>query len=144
MADDQWLYLKRPAIPSQKSVVAVRFRDLNPDYSLDVNPLIIEEKKAIEGQIRNVLSTIIGSEDFEPTYGCDLPLELYEPISPLTGFLLESDVIVALGTWMGGVISVGANLTIVALEDEDGYTINIPYYIKSLQVNTSYSFDALR
>ena len=138
-----WLHEQRPTIPKQVHAKPVRFRDLNPDYSQDSLPIIIEEETAIKARIRLVLSTLIGSDDFLPTFGSNLPLRLYEPITDNTAYLLELDTFIALSDWIDEIV-IGANTTFIPLSNEEGYRIDIPFIIKTSGKQVLYSFDVLR
>lgn len=139
-----WLHETRPKINKQRNINGVTFRDLNPDYSQDTEPLIIEEEKAIRARIRLVLSSLTGSEDFLPTFASSLPLRLYEPIGKITAYLLELDTIIALNNWMSDSIRIGADVVFEPLETEEGYRIDIPFVIKKTNSLTRYTFDILR
>jgi phage baseplate assembly protein W len=52
------------------------------------------------GEIFNVNSTLVGDESFEPTYGCDLPLRIFEPNNASTLGLARNDVFNASRQWV--------------------------------------------
>ena len=139
-----WLHEPRPRSPSPPIIKPIRFRDINPDYTLDRSDVILTDVRAVQAQIRHVLSTIKGTEYFEPEFGSLFPLLLFEPISNITAFRLETETIVALSIWMGSVINVAANVIIEPLADEEGYLLDIPYVIRSNNTAYRYSFEALR
>ncbi len=144
MDGNDWLHLTRPTINKQPNARPVRFRDLNPDYTQDKNPLILEEETAIRARMRFVLSNLIGAEDFLPGFASNLPLRLYDSVGRTTGFLMEMDTLIALTDWMSDEIIVGANVKIVPLEDEDGYQVDIPFVIRRSNKPSMYSFEILR
>jgi phage baseplate assembly protein W len=86
--------------------VSLRFVDLNNSYGESSDKIRLEGKDAIKAQIRNILSTPIGSEAFEPDYGSLLPFRLFETVSSITAWQIENDVILAVSRWMAGRISV--------------------------------------
>lgn len=139
-----WLYQARPRTLSPTLVKEIRFRDINPDFTLNNDDIILTEHKAVQAQMRHVLSTVLGSESFDPFFGSMFPLRLYEPISAITGYTLELDTYVAINRCMGGVVSVYPNVSIVPLTQEDGYQVDLPYIINAINSANVYSFEALR
>lgn len=107
----------------------VYFKDINNDFRRTSSALIVKGRSAIDGQLSNLLATPIGSEPFEPTYGSDLPLRIFEPIDRISAATIEQDTIRAVHRWMSSVITVSlANTFVIPLETEEGYRINLPYY----------------
>ena len=143
MAGEDWLYQVRPSV-LVASTKAVRFRDINCDYTIDQNDITVDDHAAIQHRIRHLLSTPLGSEIFEPNFGSNLPYRIMDPITPTTGFILETDTIVAIAKWMSSEITIGANVRIEPLEVDDGYLITIPYYTNDNGTGAVYSFEALR
>jgi phage baseplate assembly protein W len=74
--------------------------DISAFYSITGAPLMAYGADAIGGDIYNVLSTIVGDEVFEPTYGCDLPLRVFEPINARIELLCQQDVYFASRNWV--------------------------------------------
>lgn len=145
MAD--WLHQTRPNKRSVVTPAKIRFRDVNCDYRMDSKQtqLIVDNHLAIRNQLKNLLSTPVGSEDFEPTYGSDLPLRIMEPITALTGYLIETDTLIAISRWMRDRIRLvlpGASVT--PLVDEEGYNITLPYILIADNQFSVFSFDVLR
>lgn len=139
-----WLYQTRPRTQSPTIVKQIRFRDVNPDFMLDNNDIVITEHAALRARMRHILSTVKGTELFEPEFGSLLPLRLYEPISVIMGYMLESDTVVALNRWMFGDVIIGTNTQIVPLMEEEGYRIELPYLDRATNTAATYTFDALR
>lgn len=144
MPNEDWLYETRPHSPTLRPKTTFRFRDLNAYYTLDNHDILISDEDAIRAQMRNVLSTLVGSEWGEPYYGSDLPLRIYEPITKITAYMLETDTISALSRWMSDVIIVGVNASVEPLLNDDGYRITIPYKERATGKSVVYSFEALR
>lgn len=130
MAD--WLHGPRPNLISVKPTRTPQFRDINSHYGTagDRYGLLVEDDEAIRKQMLNVLGTPLGSDDLEPSYGSRFPWRLYEPISPFTTYLLETDTVLALSRWMRGVIQLvipGAEVIALPEDVGDGYMVSIPY-----------------
>lgn len=119
-------------------------RDINALFGVQ-GPIIIDNEEAIKLQILNILGTTIGTEDFEPTYGSNLPYRLFEPISDIMSFLIEQDTISALRTWMGDRINLlYPGTEVVPYMDEDCYVVNIRYQIISSGHISDFGFKLLR
>jgi len=74
--------------------------DLSAFYSVSGKPPIAIDSDAIGGDLYNVLSTLVGDECFEPTYGCDLPLRVFEPATPAMEMTCLNDVYIASRDWV--------------------------------------------
>jgi len=111
---------------------------------LNKDDIIVTETTAVQAQMRHLLSTLRGTEPFEPYFGSLLPLRLYQPITKVMGFMLETDTIIAISTWMASMVRVAANVKFEPLTDEDGYRIEIPYVLLESNTPNVYSFEALR
>lgn len=138
--------------PHIYSVGKARFRtkepfslDINPDFALDENQLLVEDEVAVKKQILNILGTPIGTEDFMPRYGSNLPYRLFDFINEITAHLMYLDTVAALETWMANRIRLLTPGTdIIPTLDEDGYTINLSYVILTNRVTTQFQFEMLR
>lgn len=138
--------------PHIYTVGKVRFRtkepfslDINPDFTLDENQLLVEDAVAVKKQILNILGTPIGTEDFLPRYGSNLPYRLYDFINDVTAHLMYLDTVAALNTWMGNRIQILSQGTdIIPTVEEDGYQINLSYVIIRSRQTTQFQFEMLR
>lgn len=140
--------------PHEYTAGRIRFRskepfslDVNADYTLDNNQLVVENEVAVRGQILTVLGTPLGSEDFLPGFGSNLPKRIMDPINDMNAWLCTQDTIGALRIWMKDrihIIQPGSAIFPLDEEVGDGYGINLIYeIIKSRQV-TNYNFQMLR
>lgn len=126
----------------------IYFMDVNSTFRQDNKELIIYDQDAINRQITTILSTPLRSEDFEPTFGSLLPYRLFDPIGNITAYLLRSDTIDAIGTWMKGRITMNMAQTDVSIindnPDYEGYIITMPYRINRTNSVVTYSMAYLR
>lgn len=126
----------------------IYYIDLNVNYTADQKGLIVYDTDAVKNQISNILATPLGSDDFEPTYGSNLPYRLYDPITASTAHLLYTDTISALKIWMGGRIIINQSAAFVRPIDNDpdseGYEVRVPYQIAFNKVIAEYSAFVLR
>lgn len=119
-------------------------RDVNSMFGIK-GPLLVDNEEAVNLQILNILGTPIGSEDFEPTYGSNLPFRLFENITDTMAFLIEQDTITALRTWMYNRIRlIQPGTEVVPYIEEDCYIVNIRYQIVSTQHISDFGFKLLR
>lgn len=127
---DWLLHSARPNIKATITPAKIKFRDVDCDYGLNRahSALLIDNNLAITNHIKNLLSTPIGTEDFEPGYGSNLPYRIMDPINIYSAFHIETDIIVALITWMSDRIRVIlSDSYVIPLESDDGYLIQITY-----------------
>jgi phage baseplate assembly protein W len=80
----------------QKAVLS----DISAFFGIAANPPIAYDQIVGGGEIFNVDSTLVGDECFEPTYGCDLPLRVFEPATPILIEYCRNDVFVASRDWV--------------------------------------------
>jgi phage baseplate assembly protein W len=109
------------------------YSDINSLFNLDGNPLLIYDEIAINRQISNVLGTPLGSEEFEPLFGSNLPYRIFDAITNTNAWLIRNDSIEALRRWMSGIIDInigGSDVIPLGEESsEDGYYVYISYTI---------------
>jgi len=127
----EWLlHSQRPNVKAAIQPAKLRFSDVDCDYGISRkhSDLLVDNNLAITNHIKNLLSTPIGTEDFEPGYGSNLPYRIMDPVNIYSAFNIETDTIVALMTWMSDRIFVILSDTFVTpLDSGDGYLIQITY-----------------
>lgn len=127
---DWLLHSERPNVKAAITPAKIIFRDVDCDYGISRNhsDLLIDNNLAITNHIKNLLSTPIGTEDFEPGYGSNLPYRIMDPVNIYSAFNIETDTIIALLTWMGDRIQVILSDSFVTpLDSGEGYLIQITY-----------------
>lgn len=127
---DWLLHSERPNIKAAITPAKILFRDVDCDYGLNYkhNSLLIDNDDAITNHIKNLLSTPVGTEEFEPNYGSNLPYRIMDPVNIYSAFNIETDTLVALITWMSDRIRVILSGSFVTpLESNDGYLVQIAY-----------------
>jgi len=126
----------------------IYYSDINNMFSLDGDEVVVIEYEAVNRQITNILSTPLGSESFEPTFGSLLPYRLFQTVSPVTAWVIENDTIEALKKWMGGRITVNGPSSYVRPlygdPDNEGYEINLTYSINRTGKSSNYNAAILR
>jgi len=132
--------------PSFKSVQLVElptedyyFVDVNPNFGEDARGELLTEDQVIKAQIRQILSTPLGTEHFEPTYGSLLPFRIMEPMNAVSAWNIENDTINAVGTWLASRITLQRqDCLVLPLEEQEGYYIQLRYLIKRLSAVATY------
>lgn len=127
---DWLLHGERPNVKATIHPAKLKFRDVDCDYGLNRkhSSLLVDNNLAVINHIKNLLSTPVGTEDFEPTYGSNLPYRIMDPVNIYSAFNIETDVIVALITWMSDRIRIIlSDSFITPLDSGDGYLIQITY-----------------
>lgn len=80
-------------------VNVLTYSDINTSYHQDNKALNVYNLDAINNQVVNILTTPIGERPFEPEFGSILPTLLFEPISDVTSWSIETEIFEALGRW---------------------------------------------
>ncbi len=63
-------------------------------------PIVVADDTVLGGEVFNVMSTLVGDDVMNPTYGCNLPLRVFDPITPRLIQQCLSDVYVAAQAWL--------------------------------------------
>jgi phage baseplate assembly protein W len=72
--------------------------DVSVTYGISsLQPLSFDED-VVAGEIYNVLSTLVGDEPWDPTYGSNIPLYAFAPFTPALEQRAVTDVYLALKT----------------------------------------------
>lgn len=116
-------YIERP----------VFYKDLNADYVPSQDNLIVFDNLAVRNKIMNLLGVLVGEEHFEPTWGSDLQLRLFElgggPASDPTAFLIRGDTVDAVAKFMKSEVTLlHSQCSVTPLPARNGYDIILTYY----------------
>lgn len=110
----------------------VLYEDINNSFSLDKYDIDIVNIEAINAQIINILTTIIGSRVKEPTFGSLVPDLLFDPVDNITAWKIETAMWDAIMTWMGDRLELDlAQSTVSAEIDAQTFTATVVYRLKS-------------
>lgn len=108
----------------------VYYSDANADLGLITNALpVVTDADAIGQQILQVLLTPIGSEEFEPTFGSNLPFMLFEPNNAESLTNLELGARQALSKWLGSRL-IFTNISASADKNAGNVYVSIDYTVK--------------
>lgn len=74
------------------------YTDLDPDFgkSWDNDVLMTRGARAVKNSIIGIVSTPIGARPFNPYFGCDLPDQLFENITPLVVDTVRKNITTAI------------------------------------------------
>lgn len=128
----------------------IYYVDINTAFKRNLKGLILYDEDVVKGEIANILSTPLGSDHFEPTYGSNVPYRLMDPINNVTSWLLENDTISALNKWLQepGVISMQlSNSYVIPINnnpDSEGYEIKFTYRVNKTKVISQFHSFLLR
>lgn len=81
---------------------ALFYSDINVLYYSPGNTkgIVLSNLDAVSIKIIHILGTNIGSYEFEPTFGSNLPYLLWEPCDEITGWKLRTATVEALSKWL--------------------------------------------
>ncbi len=108
--------------PSRSNIV-----DINAFLGIGSDAMLATDYDAIDGEIYNVLTTLVGSCEFEPEYGAAFLTRIFDPNDPFTWDQIKFDVYNAVNRWVKGV-KVNFDETLVS-PTERGFAIQVAYYI---------------
>jgi len=114
--------------------------DINTNFENSVPQTLVYAIEEINGLIINVLTTRIGEEWWEPLYGSNLPLRVFDPINDTTAWLLQHDIEDALATWVPLITVDRSSSKIKPYPDLKLYDIQLAYVVPSMFVKTYYQF----
>lgn len=109
----------------------IYFSDVNAGYGQISSYIKVGNLDAIGNQIIYILSTPIGSREFEPTFGSQLPNLLWEPVDDTTAWLMRTATYEALSVWMPRITLLIDQTYYSPLEEGDGYEGGIMYKVKA-------------
>lgn len=58
------------------------------------------DNDAVAGELYNVMTTLVGDDVMNPTYGCNLPRRVFEPITAALEAICLQDVLFAAQEWV--------------------------------------------
>jgi len=78
--------------------------DISAFYGIFASQIITSDTDAVGGEIFNVMATLVGDDIMNPEYGCNLPLRVFEPITPAMAQTCLSDAYFAIQRWVPQVV----------------------------------------
>lgn len=107
------------------------FTDVNTRFGFGTKPELLNNVGALNNEIANVLSIMVGEYWWEPTFGTNLPSYLHEPVDAITAAKIRAEVINLIPFWIP-YIELTGNTSVLPSEDDSGFNLYIEYYIKPL------------
>lgn len=111
--------------------------DINSAFD-GFNGITSKDVELVEGEILNVMSTSIGEEWEEPTYGSRIPTRLFDPITQQTAWLLEHDLDDACRLWVPQIKVDLTNTRAIPYPDQRFYVFNIVYTLTVYNIRRQY------
>jgi phage baseplate assembly protein W len=116
---------------------SVSYIDVGAGFNLYSPQLLLYNARAVYNEISNVLNTPIGSEPWEPTFGCDWELELFDNPTDVSGWKIANSITTAIRKWILW-ITIG-RVRVQAQYDQGLYAVSMPYIIPALNLNGRYT-----
>lgn len=104
--------------------------DLSISYSENTEELSLTGIPVINSMIDNILTTIPGDRVYEPEFGSEFPLLLFEPCDEETAWRMETAVYDALKRWLPYITVILGKLNIQPVNDEAAFRCIIHYELK--------------
>lgn len=112
--------------------VKIIYSDLNSNYTVDNLPLNIYNANAVSNELLNLITTVPGEFDFEPDFGCKVPLLIFNLPSQVLSWMIENYLFVAVDRWMPFVHIDFTNSLIAPLQSSAGYYFRLVYSVDNL------------
>lgn len=112
--------------------------DINTFYGIFDDNILVRMVAAVEGEIYNVVSTSIGEENFEPTYGGVILPRLFDPIDEVTAHFLRNDLRRAIELWVPQLRIDMARTTATPKPDERLFDLTIAYELVGFGFTSAY------
>ncbi len=102
---------------------------INAYYGLSSDQIIVTDYDVITSEIYNVLTTVIGEEEWEPTYGSAIPNRLFDPVDNITAMTIKTDLYLALREWVPQITVdlAGTSVTPIGDGNQRGYDVVIAW-----------------
>lgn len=105
------------------------YSDVNKDYQVDSNPLVVQDVVAINKSIANILNTVPGERLFLPEFGSYITDFVFDPINSNTAHSLLVTAISAIERWEPRVRILSQLSTVIPFPDESRYEMTIVYEV---------------
>lgn len=129
-------------VPVAGRLVNIVYLDINAQYGLDNNQLLLENILAINGQILHLILTPIGSVPFEPEFGSNIPGLIFDQPTGFTTMSMEDGLLLAMHRWLP-VVQVDFRRSNIFMADdpsESGYVFQLYYSVGGLPSAVSVDF----
>jgi len=110
--------------------MAVVYSDVNPNYGVSSTQLILVNEEAVNAELENCLGISVGEHWWEPTFGSDLRLYLFEQVDDITAALIWMEVLDRIPLWMPH-ITLLKGTGVYADYDEQLFRVEINYAIRA-------------
>lgn len=114
------------------------YTDINANYMVDSNVLILEDEDAVNGELENCLGIQVLEMWWEPTVGSSLRHYLFEQVDEVTASLIWMEVLDRVPIWMPH-ITLMQGTGVYTDYDEQQYTVVICYRINGTRIDGSYT-----
>lgn len=106
--------------------------DVNVEFASN-NPrdLTLGDADAVEQEVLNVILTPIGTDEHEPTYGSQVPLLTFDPVTPSTARAIRTTINSAVRRWLRDRVA-DFNVIVNPLDTGDGWLAMFSYYTPGL------------
>jgi phage baseplate assembly protein W len=119
------------------------YLDLNTEVGQDVKNELVADIDAVNNSLSNLFNCAIGSRPFAREYGSYLLYFLFEPCDQMTASQLRSSLLQSIERWEPRIV-VDPATSVTPLAANDGFLVQVFYYVKALNTQGSYTFEARR
>jgi phage baseplate assembly protein W len=118
--------------PIQGKYIKILYVDVNTQFGLDNQQLLLENISAVNNEIINLILTAIGERHFEPEVGSELGDLIFDQPGEFTSWIMENKLFSAMARWMPNVWIDFGQSVIEPLDNEIGYYFKLVYSVAGL------------
>ena len=124
----------------QGKFIKIIYLDVNGQYTLDTQQLVLENINAINNEIINLVMTSVGERPFEPEFGSELPNIVFDQPTEFSTWVIEDELFKAMNRWLPAVRINFDQSIITPLDNETGYYFRLVYAVVGLSGNLVVDF----
>ena len=112
-----------------------RLVDVNAFYGIGSGSILATDLSAIDGEIYNLLTTLVGSDEFEPEFGAQFLTRVFDPTDSTTASTIKFDVYLAVKRWIPGVVVDIDNTTVTV--GSRSFALKTAYFVTGVGASGS-------
>lgn len=108
-------------------------------FAYDISKNVISKGEIFDEDVINqsielILATILGERIFNPSFGSELPLQIFENFTNSTAESLIDRIVDAIEIWEDRIQIIHDSVEFKLSRNENSLVIGIPYYIKKQKI----------
>lgn len=117
--------------------------DICSDYGLVTTGVVVEDMRAVQNKLFNLLRCHLGSRFRQPEFGTRLHEFVHQPCDQYTANEILRDFLRAIERWMPEMSLIMTQTYVLPLDNRAGFHVRVAFYVPRLQQQGSLAFKAL-